>query len=108
MDSLRLSIPQYIVVLITVALSWYLGFHQGTKTVPKEVTKEVTVYRDFKLNEWKCEDIGHEWDLLQPTGYWINHDFQCWKKAMELEEYCFKFECSSDWYKNYYQELRSK
>lgn len=89
-------------------LGQYIGSERTKAEISKAPAEQVTIYKDFKMSEWKCEDTGHEWDLLQPTGYWINHTFNCWKKEMELEEYCFKFECSSDWYKNYYAELKSR
>lgn len=99
-------ISTLLTIIITAIVSSWLSFNIGYDKGSNIAPKEVKVYRDFKLGEWKCTDSNREWDLLQPTGYWINHNFDCWKKEMELDEYCFKYQCSTDWYKNYYQELK--
>lgn len=36
---------------------------------------------------WQCEEPESYSDLLQPSGYWINKRFDCWKMKQTIEEW---------------------
>jgi hypothetical protein len=44
---------------------------------------------------YRCERReGSRTDLLQPSGYWVNDIFSCWKMEMTADEWCKTNPCS--------------
>ena len=81
------------------AVLWATGNFGGkieitTAECPMAPTVQTVTQMD---GGWKCTSHeDYDGDLLQPSGYWVNQIFDCWKKEMTIEEYCDKYPCSSN------------
>ena len=83
---------------IGLGIAIVLGFFMGASfyTTPIEVTTAQcpTLAPEIKLVEmkegWRCEEPDYFTDLLQPSGYWINKTFNCWRLEMSVDEFCSK------------------
>lgn len=74
-----------------------LGFICGWRIMPHSKIISQTIYRQPDTviyaqmpDGWKCDMPEETYDFLQPTGYWIGDNVECWKLETPINEYNIK------------------
>lgn len=82
-----------LLIIVATAYIYKKPVSITTAQCPNPVVEKQV--EQYKMDDWECEKEGHTSDLLQPSGLWVNQDFDCWKLEMNIKQYCNMYECPS-------------
>ena len=86
-----------ITLLVAIIVGGIIGITSKEKSVIEVTTASCPMlFPEVKRVEidkgWICtEPQIHKRDLLQPSGLWINKQFDCWKLADDKEKFIIKY-----------------
>lgn len=73
---------------ILCSLIWLLGLVITKNEIKINVTQCPELLKKVDIGDIKDCEVRYGSDLLQPSGYWINVNYNCWKLHTPIEDFC--------------------